>query len=65
MIRAPIIMAAVAGVAGLGGVASLFAIRGSSEGAIYARRITATMLFALAGILGFFAWSMASWGPGA
>ena len=64
MIRAPIIMAAVASVAGLGGVASLFMIRGSSEGAVYARRITATMLFALAGILGFFAWSMASWGPG-
>jgi hypothetical protein len=65
MIRAPIIMAAVAGLAGLGGLASLFAIRGSSEGAVYARRITATMLLALAGILGFFAWSMASWGPGA
>ena len=64
MIRAPIIMATVASVAGLGGVASLFMIRGSSEGAVYARRITATMLLALAGILGFFAWSMASWGRG-
>ena len=65
MIRAPIIMAAVAGLAGIGGVASILAIRGSSEGAVYARRLTATMLFALAGILGFFAWSMASWGAGA
>ena len=65
MIRAPIIMAAVASVAGIGGVASLFAIRGASDGAIYARRLIATMLFALAGILGFFAWSMANWGPGA
>lgn len=65
MIRAPIIMAAVAGVAGLGGVVSLVAIRRASEGTVYARRLIATMLFALAGILGFFAWSMTSWGPGA
>jgi len=65
MTRAPIVMAAVASVAGLGGVAALFGIRGSSEAATYARRLTATMLFALAGILGFFAWSMANWGAGA
>ena len=64
MIRAPIIMAAVASLAGVGGIAALFGIRGTSEGAVYARRMIATMLFALAGILGFFAWSLASWGPG-
>ena len=61
MTSAPIIMAAVASVAGLGGATALVAIRGAGEGAIYARRMTATMLFALAAILGFFAWSMASW----
>ncbi|MBN8814027.1 MAG: hypothetical protein J0J06_01110 [Sphingomonas sp.] len=62
MTRAPIVMAAVASVAGLGGVASLVAIRGAGEAATYARRMIATMLFALALILGFFAWSLASWG---
>lgn len=65
MTRAPIVMAAVASVAGLGGIASLVAIRGRSDAATYARRMIATMLFALAGILGFFAWSLASWGAGA
>lgn len=58
---APLIMAAVASLAALGGIAALAVIRGRSDGAIYARRMIATMLFALAGILGFFAWSMASW----
>ncbi|MBS1831287.1 MAG: hypothetical protein JST65_01160 [Acidobacteria bacterium] len=62
MIRAPVIMAAVASLAGVGGIAALVGIRGRSDAAIYARRLIATMLLALAGILGFFAWSMASWG---
>ena len=48
----------------LAGIVAIFAIRGTSEGAVYARRILVTMLLALGGILGFFAWSMASWGPG-
>ena len=61
MTRAPIVMAAVASVAGLGGIAALLAIRGDSDAATYARRMIATMLFALALILGFFAWSMAGW----
>jgi len=65
MTRAPLIMAAVAGLAGVGGVAALFGIRGPSEAAIYARRMIATMLLALALILGFFAWSLTSWGTGA
>ena len=62
MSLAPIIMYAVAAVLTLSGIASIVAIRGTSEPAIYARRLLATMLFALGGILGFFAWSMASWG---
>ena len=65
MTRAPIIMAAVASVAGLGGIAALVGIRGRSDAATYARRMIATMLFALALNLGFFAWSLASWEPGA
>jgi predicted small integral membrane protein len=65
MSAAPIIMYAVAGVLIVGGIIAMFAIRGPSEGAIYARRILVTMLLALGGILAFFAWSMASWGPGA
>ncbi|MDB5678999.1 hypothetical protein [Sphingomonas bacterium] len=64
MSTAPIIMYAVAGVVALGGIAAMFGIRGPSEGAVYARRIVVTMALALAGILGFFAWSMASWGAG-
>lgn len=64
MTLAPLIMAAVAGLAALGAICALAFIRGASEAAIYARRLTATMLVALAGILGFFAWSMASWGTG-
>lgn len=64
MTLAPLIMAAVAGAAALGAIAALAFIRGAGEGAIYARRLIATMLVALAGILSFFAWSMASWGTG-
>jgi len=64
MTRAPMIMYAVAGAAAAGGV---FAItrRATSEGAVYARRIGATMLFALAAILTIFASAMASWSAGA
>ena len=65
MSLAPIIMYAVAGFLLLAGIVAMFAIRGPSEGAVYARRILVTMLLALGGILAFFAWSMASWGPGA
>ena len=65
MISAPIIMYAVAGVLIVAGIVAMVAIRGPSEGAVYARRILVTMLLALGGILAFFAWSMASWGPGA
>ena len=61
MTRGPIIMYAVAAVAGLGAIATLFA-PGKSEGAMYARRIGATMLLALALILAVFATAMASWG---
>lgn len=64
MTRAPLIMYAVAGTAGLGGIGLLF-VRARSEGAIYARRIGATILLALALILGVFAHALASWGPGA
>ncbi|HEX4694931.1 hypothetical protein [Sphingomonas sp.] len=62
MTRAPIIMGTVAAVAALGGAGVLVGIRGSSEGAVYARRIGATMLLMLALILGGFATAMASWG---
>lgn len=61
MTRAPIVMAAVASLAGVGGIAALFGIRGTGDAATYARRMVATMLFAIALILGFFAWSLASW----
>ena len=62
---APLIMYIVAGVLVIGGIVAMVAIRGPSEGAVYARRIVVTMALTLAGILGFFAWSMASWGAGA
>ena len=65
MTLAPLIMYIVAGVLLLAGVVAMFAIRGRREGAVYARRILVTMLLALGGILAFFAWSMASWGPAA
>ncbi|THD37866.1 MAG: hypothetical protein E7773_02495 [Sphingomonas sp.] len=61
---APLIMYIVAGALILAGIVAIVAIRGSSEGAVYARRILVTMLLTLGGILAFFAWSMASWGPG-
>lgn len=61
MTRAPIIMYAVAGVAGLSGIGLLF-VRAKSDGAIYARRIGTTMLLALALILAVFAHALASWG---
>jgi len=64
MTRAPLIMYAVAGAAGAGGIVVLTR-RAASEGAVYARRIGATMLFALATILTVFATAMASWGPSA
>lgn len=64
MNRAPLIMYSVAGVAGAGGIVVLTR-RAVSEGAVYARRIGATMLFALATILTVFATAMASWGPSA
>jgi len=38
--------------------------RAASEGAVYARRIGATMLFALTAILTVFATAMASWSAG-
>jgi hypothetical protein len=57
-------MYAVASAAGAGGIVVLTR-RAASEGAIYARRIGATMLFALAAILTVFATAMASWGTGA
>ena len=64
MTRAPIIMYAVAGAAAAGGV-YVVTRRATSEGAVYARRIGATMLFALAAILTVFASAMASWSAGA
>ena len=64
MTRAPLIMYAVAGVAGAGGIVVLTR-RAASEGAVYARRIGATMLFALAAILTIFASAMTSWSAGA
>jgi hypothetical protein len=57
-------MYAVASAAGAGGIVVLTR-RAASEGAVYARRIGATMLFALAAILTVFATAMASWGAGA
>jgi hypothetical protein len=63
MNRAPLIMYAVAGAAGAGGILVLTR-SAASEGAVYARRIGATMLFALAAILTVFASAMASWGTG-
>lgn len=64
MNRAPLVMYAVAGVAGAGGIVVLTR-RATSEGAVYARRIGATMLFALTAILTVFATALASWGPSA
>jgi uncharacterized membrane protein len=64
MTRAPLVMYAVAGVAGAGGLVVLTR-RAKSEGAVYAQRIGATMLLALAAILTVFASAMASWGAGA
>jgi hypothetical protein len=63
MNRAPLVMYAVAGVAGAGGIVVLTR-RAASEGAVYAQRIGATMFLALAAILTVFASAMASWGPG-
>lgn len=64
MNRAPLIMYTVAGAAAAGGIFVLTR-RAASEGAVYARRIGATMLFALTAILTVFATAMASWGPSA
>jgi len=64
MTRGPIIMYAVAAIAGAGGVGVLLA-PGKSEGATYAKRIGATMLLALALILAVFATALTSWGAGA
>ena len=64
MTRGPLIMYAVAAVAA-GGGAYVLTRRAASEGAVYARRIGATMLFALATILTIFATAMASWSAGA
>ena len=64
MTRAPLIMYTVAGVAAAGGV-YVVTRRATSEGAVYARRIGATMLFALTAILTIFATAMASWSAGA
>jgi hypothetical protein len=64
MMRGPLIMYIVAGTAAAGGVFALTR-RAASEGAVYARRIVATMLFALALILTVFATAMASWSAGA
>ena len=60
MTHGPIIMYAVAALAGAGGIAVLFA-PGKSEGATYAKRIGATMLLALALILAVFATALVSW----
>lgn len=64
MTRAPLVMYSVAGIAAAGGVYAVTR-RAASEGAVYARRIVATMLFALATILTVFATAMASWSAGA
>jgi len=63
MTRGPIIMYAVAATA-LAGGGFLLTRQATSEGAIYARRIAATMLCALALILTVFATALASWGAG-
>jgi hypothetical protein len=63
MNRAPLIMAAVAATAGIGGLV-VFARPARSEGAVYGRRIAGTMLIALALLLGRFAWALSSWGSG-
>ena len=64
MSRAALIMYAVAGTAGATGLGLLF-VRAQGEAAVYARRIAATMLLAIALVLGVFAHALASWGPGA
>jgi hypothetical protein len=64
MIRAPLIMAAAAGVSAVG-AGIVLARPARSEGAVYARRIAGTMLGAFAVILGGFAYAMWSWGAGA
>ncbi|MEO5867154.1 MAG: hypothetical protein ABIS14_07940 [Sphingomonas sp.] len=62
--RAPLIMAAVAGVSAIGaGVVLTRPARG--EGSVYARRIAGTMLGAFAVILGGFAYALWSWGASA
>jgi hypothetical protein len=57
MIRASLIMACVAGVSALGGAAVL-AVPTRGEGGTYGKRIAGTMLWALALILGMFAWGL-------
>ncbi len=56
----PVIMGLVASVAGL---LAVFVVSrpGATEQARYAKRITGTMLAALAIILGGFAWALGSW----
>lgn len=61
MTRAPLIMAAVAATAGIGGLV-VFTRPARSEGAVYGRRIAGTMLIALAVILGGFAYALATFG---
>ncbi|MBN8808179.1 MAG: hypothetical protein J0I47_08075 [Sphingomonas sp.] len=63
MSRAPLIMYAVAAVVGIAG-AVVAGRPARSEGAVYARRIAATMLIVLALTLAFSAWSMANWEAG-
>ena len=61
MLRAPLIMAAVATTSGMAAFVVLTR-PGVSEQAVYGRRIAGTMFGALAIILGGFAYALASWG---
>lgn len=60
---APVIMALVAAVSALAAIyVATRPVR--SEQGTYARRLVATMLGAMAVILGVFSWTLGSWGPG-
>ena len=61
MLRAPLIMGAVALTSGAAALVVLTR-PGVSEQAVYGRRIAGTMFGALAIILGGFAYALASWG---
>jgi uncharacterized membrane protein YedE/YeeE len=63
MLRAPLIMGAVAFTSGVAALV-VFTRPGASEQAVYGRRIAGTMFAALAIILGGFAYALGSWGSG-